>query len=152
MVAQLDFNNCNLDSFTSVNFTLEWFHVYKNVEKWYPQSVCKKLHENEVEVDERGKIDIRSARLKDRIRKAFGIAYCYKMKQENQLNVLNLRLDETFRTFVDLGNINVTLTTVRRSNFKFLGVRDNCLKSPIRCNDQNINAVFRKMEHWLKGP
>ena len=100
----------------------------------------------------RGKIDIRSARLKDRIRKAFGIAYCYKMKKENQLNVLNLRLDETFRTFVDLGNINITLTTVRRSNFIFLSVKDNCLKSPIRCNEQSINAVFRKMEHWLKGP
>ena len=88
----------------------------------------------------------------DRIRKAFGIAYCYKMKKENELNVLNLRLDETFRTFVDLGNINITLTTVRRSNFIFLSVRDNCLKSPIRCNEQSINAVFRKMEHWLKGP
>ena len=65
-----------------------------------------------------------------------------------------LQLDETFRTFVDHGNINTTLTTVRPSNFKFLGVRDNCLESPIRCNEQSISAetVSRKMERRLKGP
>ena len=64
-----------------------------------------------------------------------------------------LQLDETFRTFVDHGDINITLTTVRPSNFKFLGVRDNCLESPIRCNEQSISAetVFRKMESRLKG-
>ena len=64
-----------------------------------------------------------------------------------------LQLDESFRASVDHGNINITLTTVRRNNYKFIGVRDNGLESRIRCNEQSISTVtvFRKMERRLKG-